>query len=333
METKITFNQLVEKLSKITGCSNSTSELFIRDLFQLVTNQLIENKKITIKNIGTFSLIEDENVINYKPSKDIADTINLPFSCFEAIEIVQDITDDVLAEVVPQNEIEESKSENVEDVIVSNIETENLATKENTDSDNYELENPVVENKIEEPPISIVIQEKKSIETNIDDCEKILEKETYQKNKKSLSYIIIALIIGIAIGYYLGNIYPMVIPAEFNSDELVQDTIIDTTNILEQDIISRDSIILEGISDINIVKDTISTKRFLTTMARKHYGEMYFWVYIYEENKNILGNPNHIKPGTVVIIPSATKYGFDKDDIESVEKAKIKAMEIYSIYQ
>ena len=68
-------------------------------------------------------------------------------------------------------------------------------------------------------------------------------------------------------------------------------------------------------------------------MARQYYGEMSFWVYIYEENKDKLNNPNQIKPGTIVNIPDAKKYGIDKNDSLCVERAKLKAIEIYAPYQ
>ncbi|MCM1518419.1 MAG: hypothetical protein NC117_07245 [Pseudoflavonifractor sp.] len=79
--------------------------------------------------------------------------------------------------------------------------------------------------------------------------------------------------------------------------------------------------------------DTIRQDRFLTTMARKYYGEMIFWVYIYEENKDRLSHPDKIRPGTVVRIPDAAKYGIDRDDPQSTAAARAKAVEIYGRYE
>lgn len=76
------------------------------------------------------------------------------------------------------------------------------------------------------------------------------------------------------------------------------------------------------------VTDTITARNFLTRMARRHYGNGHFWVYIYEENRNTISNPNNVRPGTVVVIPDAKKYGIDKDDPQSVETAKRKEGEI-----
>ena len=76
------------------------------------------------------------------------------------------------------------------------------------------------------------------------------------------------------------------------------------------------------------VLDTITSKNFLTRMARRHYGNGHFWVYIYEENRSKIENPNNVRPGTVLVIPDAKKYGIDKDNPQSVEAAKRKEGEI-----
>lgn len=85
-------------------------------------------------------------------------------------------------------------------------------------------------------------------------------------------------------------------------------------------------------SDIKVVYDTISLTRFLTTMAREHYGNYHLWPYIYEENKDILGHPDRIRPGTRVVIPPTSKYGIDPNDKECIAKAKRKGVEIYNRY-
>lgn len=55
------------------------------------------------------------------------------------------------------------------------------------------------------------------------------------------------------------------------------------------------------------VYDTITSTKFLTTMARNHYGVKSYWVFIYEANPD-LGNPNHIRPGTRILIPDISTF-------------------------
>ena len=74
--------------------------------------------------------------------------------------------------------------------------------------------------------------------------------------------------------------------------------------------------------------DTVTRSRYLTTMSREYYGDFRFWVYIYEENKSKIKDPNAIAPGTAVVIPPAEKYGLDKDSKESIDRARAKAVAI-----
>lgn len=81
-----------------------------------------------------------------------------------------------------------------------------------------------------------------------------------------------------------------------------------------------------------VAYDYVSTTRYLTTIAREHYGNDQFWPYIYEENKDILGHPNKIRPGTRVVVPPLSKYGVDPKNRADEKKARTKGAEIYSRY-
>lgn len=81
------------------------------------------------------------------------------------------------------------------------------------------------------------------------------------------------------------------------------------------------------------VYDYISKKRFLTTMAKEHFGDYNLWPYIYEENKSILGHPDRIKPGTRIVIPPASKYGINASDKACIDRAKRMGAEIYARYK
>lgn len=81
------------------------------------------------------------------------------------------------------------------------------------------------------------------------------------------------------------------------------------------------------------VYDTISRTRYLTTMAKEHYGNYHLWPYIYEENKAILGHPDRIRPGTKVVIPPLSKYGVNPKNPADIAEAKRKGAAIYSRYK
>lgn len=78
----------------------------------------------------------------------------------------------------------------------------------------------------------------------------------------------------------------------------------------------------------NEVKDVIKPGYLIHEMARKHYGNKAFWVYIYEENKTKIGNPNRLSAGLELVIPPAEKYGIDSHNPASVKAANEKAGKI-----
>ena len=79
--------------------------------------------------------------------------------------------------------------------------------------------------------------------------------------------------------------------------------------------------------------DTITKTRYLTTMAKDHYGNFNLWPYIYKENEAFLGHPDRIRPGTQVVIPPLSKYGVDPSNPTDIAKAKRLGVEIYSRYR
>lgn len=80
------------------------------------------------------------------------------------------------------------------------------------------------------------------------------------------------------------------------------------------------------------VRDTVKRGYLIHDMAKKFYGSKDFWVYIYEENKSKIGNPNRMQPGDVLIIPSAEKYGIIPGNAESIRRAQAKAGQILTKY-
>lgn len=55
------------------------------------------------------------------------------------------------------------------------------------------------------------------------------------------------------------------------------------------------------------VYDTITSSRYLSILARDHYGVKNYWIFIYQANPQ-LGNPNQVRPGTKVLIPARESF-------------------------
>lgn len=118
-----------------------------------------------------------------------------------------------------------------------------------------------------------------------------------------------------------------VIPTQAIEPENDSENIVDATEEATDSEIAKQ--VATAASDV-VILDTISTTRYLITMAKEHYGNMNLWPYIYEENKKKLGDPDRIRPGTPIVIPPLSKYGIDPRNPKDIDKAKRLGIEIYA---
>lgn len=93
-------------------------------------------------------------------------------------------------------------------------------------------------------------------------------------------------------------------------------------------VVDSDSVAAEVVDQVNVITDTVTAQIVLSTLSDKYYDSPWFWVYIYEENKAIISDPNNVRPGTEVVIPPAEKYGIDAKDPASLKKAQRRSWEI-----
>jgi len=80
-----------------------------------------------------------------------------------------------------------------------------------------------------------------------------------------------------------------------------------------------------------VVTDTVTARIVLSTLSEKYYDSPWFWVYIYEENKDKISNPDNVPPGTEVVIPPAEKYDIDANDPASLKRAQRRSWEILKL--
>ena len=109
------------------------------------------------------------------------------------------------------------------------------------------------------------------------------------------------------------------------SSQVIEEVVVEECDTVET--IAIDSVVPVTIEQpvVPVVVDTIRRGVFLTNMSYKHYGHKAFWVYIYEENSNIIANPDNVPVGTVIVIPPAQKYGIDVNDTTAINVALEKA--------
>lgn len=406
MNEKITLPGLTQYFALQTGDSRKESEDFIREFFALVSDTLVEEGQVKIKDFGVFKTIsvearksvnvstgEDHEIpphrkIVFVPSKEIAALVNEPFEMFETVEIndgvdledteVQEPLEEEVRERQETVEIAESDNERVvvaetvsideNPIAASNDEPEVNQVEEDSfeDSDNvYTVEDiddeetcqpAAAEPEADEQPEieQPEIEEEKAVEVE-EPCD-VHEREPRKRRRFLWGFLtgfsaaaVIGVILVVAMRYM--GFVPQ--PASGDTGVMVSDTIAAAKTDVKEPIAEAqdmqggtsetDSAGPEELSAASEtvptepsdkkVYDTITKTRYLTTMAKDHYGNFNLWPYIYMENKAFLGHPDRIRPGTQVVIPPLSKYGVDPKNPADIAAAKKKGVEIYSRYK
>lgn len=112
--------------------------------------------------------------------------------------------------------------------------------------------------------------------------------------------------------WWLAPKSPAPLPEESNQVTVVKDTIP----------VVNDTLVLTPENPIAI--DTIQVGRggSLAQIARKYYGNVYYWVYIYMANKDSIPDPNNLRYGQTLMVPSLECYDLRKDSLEAIQEAK-----------
>lgn len=373
MNRTVTLPELAEAIASATGISRAESEVFLKDLFALIGEQLANHDDISIKEFGHFAIIDGEPA--FRPDPDFAAGVNQPFAAFEAIELDPSITSEMLDQPittepsqpadkdddnVETSDASESISDHEHTEEQAEEETPGCATsEEGTPEENRSAEAEIIpdDNIPDDTPDTAEPQTESDKTDFIPDDTDTDDNTSDTPSRQTQSWkvlVVILLFIFWGAGCFLAG-YLMAPTATINTENgdieidikqpdapylnepAIQNTIADTVQpTVDAPEVKPETEAAEARPQpqaTQAVTDTIRRDRFLTTMARQHYGLMDFWVYIYEENADKLGDPNRITPGTVVNIPPAEKYGIDRNDPSSVRKAKLKSSEIYAPYQ
>ena len=308
--------------------------------------------------------------LSFIPDKVLREAVNAPFSSF-SVEVLNDHVPIEDMTAVPSQDIDENNdicnTENVElqdskeirekEEEDEPIEPAHEYIQEDKSADEESSESTVSSQEIEKFQEEIIQPESETkVEEKEEDCyEDYLRKSASRKSfwwgvLSAFGIIIICLAGGI---FFMGNDSPYVVkigeytlslgkqsidsrPMNNNPESVVLLENKDTLSEMEKDSVLKDSVISASplaAPEVKPVIETIRSGVFLTTLARKYFGHKAFWVYIYEENKDVIKNPNQVPIGTRLTIPSASKYDIDANNRTSVEKAKALAAKIQSRYE
>ena len=308
--------------------------------------------------------------LSFIPDKVLREAVNAPFSSF-SVEVLNDHVPIEDMTAVPSQDIDENNdicnTENVElqdskeirekEEEDEPIEPAHEYIQEDKSADEESSESTVSSQEIEKFQEEIIQPESETkVEEKEEDCyEDYLRKSASRKSfwwgvLSAFGIIIICLAGGI---FFMGNDSPYVVkigeytlslgkqsidsrPMNNNPESVVLPENKDTLSEMEKDSVLKDSVISASplaAPEVKPVIETIRSGVFLTTLARKYFGHKAFWVYIYEENKDVIKNPNQVPIETRLTIPSASKYDIDANNRTSVEKAKALAAKIQSRYE
>lgn len=308
--------------------------------------------------------------LSFIPDKVLREAVNAPFSSF-SVEVLNDHVPIEDMTAVPSQDIDENNdicnTENVElqdskeirekEEEDEPIEPAHEYIQEDKSADEEFSESTVSSQEIEKFQEEIIQPESETkVEEKEEDCyEDYLRKSASRKSfwwgvLSAFGIIIICLAGGI---FFMGNDSPYVVkigeytlslgkqsidsrPMNNNPESVVLPENKDTLSEMEKDSVLKDSVISVSplaAPEVKPVIETIRSGVFLTTLARKYFGHKAFWVYIYEENKDVIKNPNQVPIGTRLTIPSASKYDIDANNRTSVENAKALAAKIQSRYE
>lgn len=300
---RLTVQALAGRIASTLGITPKAAEQLIHDYFVDVAERLQRGETVDIDNLGKFAA-GGESL--FTPLPDVAARINEPFAFFEPVELNDGVTAETLdltAPAIPEPErIEEPEPERIEEPAPE----------------------PEIPKAPEAPKTPEAPKAPKTPEPAPESPEPHKGHCAHALAAWATGCLLLGLTIGGLTGYWVGRhttLFPTS-PAE------PAETVEPITASNDTSATSATSIT----SATPLTTDTVRADYYITDMARKYYGNKDFWSYIYEENADSLGHPEHIHPGQILVIPDAAKYGIDPDNKESLKRARALAIDIYGRY-
>ncbi|WP_029905231.1 HU family DNA-binding protein [Prevotella sp. 10(H)] len=178
-----------------------------------------------------------------------------------------------------------------------------------------------------------VLAEEEQVLTSTDNIDSAFENHRKRARRRryiSLGFIIFLIIAGFAVGgYYFQEVAKFITGEQTTGSDKDKQVVVVLDKIAPADSLIQNHEPIP-IADVPLATETIKEGDTLGALAKKYYGKNTFWVYIYEENKGTITNPNNVDLGAVLVIPAPEKYGIDPDDPASVEIAKKKESKLFA---
>lgn len=353
----LVLQDIVKALSHETDTSEALCQSFVKELFAIVAERLMDGDSVTLKGVGRFDV--DGGEVRFVADPDTAAAINSAFGCFEAIELADDFDgDEPMAEDVTPDAAEEETATTVVDETAG---TEDVADESTADGAEPEEKESQTDGLEESEADSEENKEECTAETDADNetvTEETAEEETEETAEEAeetveeeyddepqpkrggcrfawgfLAGFVTAAVVAAVAWFCLFGVVkkpssqPVVI-ADDTAKVAAADS--DSTAAVEKPQEQSEEKTAEPEKESKKAEQTfkVTNTAYLSNISRKFYGHYAFWVYIYLDNKDIITDPDNLPVGAELRIPAPEKYGIDKNNPESIRRAEIKALEI-----
>lgn len=352
----LVLQDIVKALSHETDTSEALCQSFVKELFAIVAERLMDGESVTLKGVGRFDV--DGGEVRFVADPDTAAAINSAFDCFEAIELADDFDGD---EPVAEDETPDAAEEEVATTVDETAGTEDVADENPADGVEPEEKESQTDGLEESETDSEEEKEEDTAETDADNetvAEETAEEETEETAEEAeetveeeyddepqpkrggcrfawgfLAGFVTAAVVAAVAWFCLFGVVkkPSSQPAVIADDTAkVAAADSDSTAAVEKPQEQSEEKTAEPEKESKKAEQTfkVTNTAYLSNISRKFYGHYAFWVYIYLDNKDIITDPDNLPVGAELRIPAPEKYGIDKNNPESIRRAEIKALEI-----
>ena len=353
----LVLQDIVKALSHETDTSEALCQSFVKELFAIVAERLMDGESVTLKGVGRFDV--DGGEVRFVADPDTAAAINSAFDCFEAIELADDFDGD---EPVAEDETPDAAEEEAATTADETAGTEDVADEspadgaepeekesqtdglEESEADSEEnKEECTAETDADNETVAEETAEEETEETDEEEVEETVEEE-YDDEPQSkrggcrfawgfLAGFVTAAVVAAVAWFCLFGVVkkPSSQPAVIADDTAklaAADS--DSTAAVEKPQEQSEEKTAEPEKESKKAEQTfkVTNTAYLSNISRKFYGHYAFWVYIYLDNKDIITDPDNLPVGAELRIPASERYGIDKNNPESIRRAEIKALEI-----
>lgn len=353
----LVLQDIVKALSHETDTSEALCQSFVKELFAIVAERLMDGESVTLKGVGRFDV--DGGEVRFVADPDTAAAINSAFDCFEAIELADDFDGD---EPVAEDETPDAAEEETATTVVDETAgAEDVADESPADGAEPEEKESQTDGLEESEADSEENKEECTAETDADNetvAEETAEEETEETAEEAeetveeeyddepqpkrggcrfawgfLAGFVTAAVVAAVAWFCLFGVVkkPSSQPAVIADDTAkVAAADSDSTAAVEKPQEQSEEKTAEPEKESKKAEQTfkVTNTAYLSNISRKFYGHYAFWVYIYLDNKDIITDPDNLPVGAELRIPAPEKYGIDKNNPESIRRAEIKALEI-----